>query len=82
MLKSRGPKTDPCRTPESTPRGKETTEEKKLRLPAGSVTTKPAYITTRKSKSIKLMKEQGMRDKVESTAKIEINSISLTMRPD
>jgi hypothetical protein len=37
------------------------------------------YITTRNSKSAGLMKKQGMRDKVKSTAKIEINGITLTL---
>jgi hypothetical protein len=37
------------------------------------------YITTRKSKNAELMKKQGMRDKVESTAKFKINGITLTL---
>jgi hypothetical protein len=56
MLKSRSPKTDPCGTPESTTKGDERIPDTNLRLSVGLVTTKPVYITTRKSKSAKILK--------------------------
>jgi hypothetical protein len=51
-------------------------------LSVGLVTMKHIYITTRKSKSVKLMKKWVVRKKVKCIAKIKINCISLTLKAD
>jgi hypothetical protein len=53
---------------------------KKLRLCVGYVTSRPAYTSTIKSKSIKLWKKKGVNNKVKCTAEFEIEGTSLTKR--
>jgi hypothetical protein len=67
-------------TKEYIKRGRNNFRNTDLGLPVGYVTVKLIYITTRESKSTKLMEKQGMSDSVIFAAKIQISSSCLTLK--
>jgi hypothetical protein len=79
-MKGSDPRRYPSGSSKCISKGKEGIPETNLRLLVGYITVEPVYITTRNSKSTKLMKQQHMRDKIKCTDKIEINCISLMLR--
>jgi hypothetical protein len=63
-LECKGLRTDPCGTADV----RKNSSNTDMRLPVRHVTAKPVYRATRELKSIKLMKEHRMWDKVECIA--------------
>jgi hypothetical protein len=53
-----------------------------LTLSVGQETVTPVYITTRKAKSIKLLKKHDISDKVKFAANIETTDIGFTVKAD